>query len=319
MTPGAGQRRAASAKGRDLHRAELDREQAEGTKAAAAIQSCGALLVLTPGWLVAQASANLADHFGVLPGAVIGRPATELFSEAAVHGLRNRLALKRAGEGVTRLTRCRLAGDERAFDVALHYGEEAVIVELQPSSEPAIGSDWVTTVRAMIGGLGQLAPAAGFEEGTRLVRALTGFDRVHVHRRTADGWAMVGAAVRTGEASAADDCAPAPVALDRLTVVADCDSPAVALLGDPPCADVRGALEATLLAAPSPALLAGLRLAGARAMMTVPLIIAGRPWGMISCRHGGARLVEMARQSAAELFAQMWALRIELGELRGTI
>lgn len=284
-----------------------------------AVQSCGAVLVLDSGWLIAQASANLSSHLGVEAQWAIGRPAGELLSEAAIHGLRNRLALKRAAEGVTRLARCLLTGDQRAFDVALHHCEQAVIIELQPSSDLAVGGDLVTTVRALIASLADQTPDAGFADGARMLRALTGFDRVRVHRRSGElGWEQLGEAVRSGLRTAGDGCAVPPVVLERLSLVADRDSPPVALLGQPPFSpsDDGAGLDRIILAPPGPALLDYLHGCGTSALMTFPLVIGGDIWGMIDCHHSGPRMAPMAVQAAAELFAEMWALRIEIGELR---
>lgn len=273
--------------------------------------------MLDANWLVVQASANLADHLGLAAQAVLGRPIGELLSEAAVHGLRNRLALTRPGEGVTRLARCLLTDDQRPFDVALRHSEQAVTIELQASSDPAIGGDLVATVRAMIAGLGEQSPAAGFDVAARLLRALTGFDRVRVCRRTLYGdWQVVGQAARPGPTNASVDPPVAPVALDRLTLVADSDSPPMPLVGDPPFTADDGL--AIILAAPSAALLAYLQSCASRALLTVPLVVGGRLWGLIDCQHAAPRSPPMAVQAATELFAQMWALRIEIAELRAS-
>ena len=58
-----------------------------------AIQPIGFLLALTADWIVARASANLADFVGRTPEEVIGKPLRDLFPAATIHELRNRTAL----------------------------------------------------------------------------------------------------------------------------------------------------------------------------------------------------------------------------------
>src|SRR5690242_7563495 len=152
-----------------------------------AIQPIGFLIVLTVDWLISSVSANIGDFLDTGEGELIGRPASDLFSKSAIHALRNRLALLRGKDAMERVFRMQLQRGGRCFDVALHMSGSRIILEGEPSTEQDYG-DATGTVRGMISRLEQ-APdlAAFFNEGSRQVRALTGFDRVMVYRFSADG------------------------------------------------------------------------------------------------------------------------------------
>ena len=152
-----------------------------------AIQPIGFMLVLSSDWMISRVSANIGEFFDVVAADLIGSPIVDLFAVDAVHSLRNRLALLRGPDALERIFGCALFGGEKRFDVALHMSEGSVVVEAEPTSEHAHG-DATGTVRGMIARLDQ-APdlTAFFNEGSRQVRALTGFDRVMIYRFDPDG------------------------------------------------------------------------------------------------------------------------------------
>ena len=83
------------------------------------IQPAGFLLALSEDWVIAAISANIGDYVDCVPAALIGRSASELLAEDAVHALRNRLALLRDPEGVERLLALTQAGLSREDSYAL--------------------------------------------------------------------------------------------------------------------------------------------------------------------------------------------------------
>src|SRR5262249_28025606 len=67
------------------------------------IQSFGFLVAATKEWIVARVSANIADFIGVTPQDALEKPLSALFSEDAVHAIRNRITLLRGPDAVERL------------------------------------------------------------------------------------------------------------------------------------------------------------------------------------------------------------------------
>jgi GAF domain-containing protein len=55
---------------------------------------------------------------------------------------------------------------------------------------------------------------------------------------------------------------------------------------------------------------------GASSSLAVPLVSAGVPWGVAVCLSRSPRQPTLDRIAAAELFAEMLAMRAELCELR---
>jgi len=145
------------------------------------IQDFGFLIAVGADWLVARTSANLQDFIGIAPTDALGQPLTALFSEKAVHAIRNRVTLLRGADAVERLFGVALTVGGSAFDVAVHFSNGLVVIE----AEPAVTEEMEASamVRAMIARVGQADSFTAFlREGARQVRALTGFDRVKVYR-----------------------------------------------------------------------------------------------------------------------------------------
>jgi light-regulated signal transduction histidine kinase (bacteriophytochrome)/CheY-like chemotaxis protein len=294
-----------------------------------AIQPIGFLVQLSPEWLVIRASANLEKFLGIAPEAALGLPITDLFSGEAVHALRNRLSLLRGDDAVERIFGSPLALDGRRFDVALHMCGNDVIIEGEPSTEHVYG-DATGTVRAMIVRLDQAeGSAAFFNEGARQVRALSGFDRVMVYRFDQDGSGhVVGESTRSGIGSFLDLHYP-PTDIPRqaralykrslLRMITDVDAVPVPII---PELDHKGRpldLSLSVLRSVSPIHIEYLRNMGVRASMSISIILEGELWGLIACHHYSPRCPGFERRSVAELFAQMFAMRIESRERKALV
>ena len=290
-----------------------------------AIQPIGCLFAVSTDWLVSRVSANVEQLFGKAPCDIIGHPMSDLFTGEAIHSLRNRLALLRGPDAVERLFRCDLTGDERAFDVAVHMSGGSIVIEVEPSSERNYG-DATGTVRGMIARLDQAGDLNNFfNEGARQVRALTGFDRVMVYRFDDDGSGhVVAESVRSGLGTflglhypASDIPKQARELYKRslLRVITDIDSDPVPIT---PALDERKQpldLSLSVLRSVSPIHIEYLRNMGVKASMSISIIVDNELWGLIACHHYAPRCPSFERRSVAELFAQMFAMRIE-GRLR---
>src|SRR5690349_18176839 len=83
------------------------------------IQPFGFLLAAGIDWIVMRASANASVFLG--RDDVVGQPLTSLFTEKALHAIRNRITLLRAPDSVERLFNLALTEGGALFDVAVHF------------------------------------------------------------------------------------------------------------------------------------------------------------------------------------------------------
>jgi len=293
-----------------------------------AVQPIGFLLALGDSWKVERVSANLEQFLGKTPEAAIGARLEDIFSTTAVHNLRNRVAMLRGPDAVERIFGARLHDDLGLFDVAVHRSGDAVVIE----AEPAAGEygDATNTVRSMIGRIDLIEEMPRFfTEGARLIRAVTGFDRVMVYRFARDGSGeVVAEACRHDIGSfkglhypASDIPAQARELYKRnlLRVITDIDARPVPLI---PQLDADGRpldLSLSILRSVSPIHIEYLRNMGVGASMSISIIVDGKLWGLFACHHYGPLSPTFERRSVCELFAQMFAMRLESRERKALV
>lgn len=285
-----------------------------------AIQPFGFLIALNADWLVLHASANCRQHIGIPHEQILGKPLREFFIRETVHAIRNRMMLLREADAVERLSSIALREDRPPYDAAVHFSGPSIIIEAEPAT--ANEGEAASMVRSMIARLRKAATAAALlAEGARYLRAMTGFDRVALHRFDGIGNGAVAAeAVRPGIGSMlgfsypASDISSGAHELDRrnaLRIIADIDVAPVPIVADRaiPVASLDPSL--CILRAASPAERGHLRSVGAAASLSAPVVIDGIFWGLFVCHHGRARLPSFAQRSAVELFVQIFSLMLE--------
>jgi light-regulated signal transduction histidine kinase (bacteriophytochrome)/CheY-like chemotaxis protein len=291
-----------------------------------AIQPFGFLLAFSSDWLVRRASANVDAHFGMSAEAILGTPISDHFEDEAIHALRNRLTLLRGDDALERLFEVKaLRRQRRPYDLALHIVGDTIIVEGESCTADS-ASDTASTIRAMMARLDEKEALPDFfREGARQVRALTGFDRVMVYRFERDGSGVVVAeAARSGIGSFLDLRYPAtdiPAQARTLylrtpfRIIADVDAEPAMIY---PQRDETGApidLSLSVLRSVSPIHIEYLRNMGVAASMSISIIVGGKLWGLFACHHyAGPRRPGFERRSIAELFGQMFALKLESRE-----
>jgi light-regulated signal transduction histidine kinase (bacteriophytochrome)/CheY-like chemotaxis protein len=289
-----------------------------------AIQPIGFLLVLTADWIISNASANADQFLTIDERGLIGRPASELLTRDAIHALRNRLALLRGPNALERVFRMQLQNGGKPFDIALHLSGSRVILEAEPSTEHDYG-DATGTVRGMVSRLEQADDmTAFFNEGARQVRALMGFDRVMVYRFSPSGSGEVVAESAKGGIGSFLGLHYPPTDIPKqarelylrslLRVITDIDAEPVPIT---PQTDEYGKpvdLSLSVLRSVSRIHIEYLRNMGVRASMSISIVVEGQLWGLIACHHYSPRCPSFERRSVAELFAQMFAMRIEARE-----
>ena len=292
-----------------------------------AIQPCGFLLGLSDDWIVQHASANCAAFLGVGPDDAdrSARPAT---ISASRRSTTCAIALPCCAIPM-RSSACSAAplhDDERLFDLSIHRSGSTVVLEGQPSTGKRYG-DVTATVTGMVARLdGARDLAALLTAGARQIRALTGFDRVSIIRFGDEGAGTVVAectraslGTATGSSFAADPAARARYRRRRLHVIDDVGAAPVAVLGDPALAAAPLDLSLAMLRAPSERTGGDAPRGEVGATMTLSLVTDGQLWGLIDCQHHFARSPGFERRSMADLFAQMFAMRIEILELKAAL
>lgn len=271
------------------------------SSARAAVQPCGFLVVLGQDWRVEHVSDNIGDHFADCGARMAGQPLAEFFGAAAVHSLRNQLALMRDPQGSARLFSLFLAGVPKPFDVALHFHAGRIVLEALPAARVEAG-DPAGTVRQLAQRLDGCDSVTDLlQRGAHGLRALTGYDSITLFRFDASGRGARIADDARGEPIPAPLC-PLPV----VRVLADAKR-GIALLDPPAPAKI---VERALLRPWTGS-------NAAEACLTLPLVSSGMPWGVALCLNRTARQPTLERIAAAELFADLLAMRAEICALRG--
>ncbi|GAA4817218.1 HWE histidine kinase domain-containing protein [Sphingosinicella ginsenosidimutans] len=289
-----------------------------------AIQPIGFLIALSSDWMIARVSANAGAFLGTGDSeALLGRPLAGLLPAGTIHALRNRVAMLRGPDAVERLFGCPIRQGGEPFDIAVHVSGGQIVIEAEPGSTDT--GDATGTVRSMIARLDQTGSIPDFlHEGARQVRALTGYDRVMVYRFAADGSGEVAAeSCRRGIGSflglhypATDIPVQARALYKRnlLRIITDVNAEPVGIV---PALDENGApldLSLSVLRAVSPIHIEYLKNMGVQASMSISIVVEGRLWGLFACHHYSPRVIPFERRSVAELFAQMFAMRLESRE-----
>ncbi|MFT4096977.1 MAG: HWE histidine kinase domain-containing protein [Rhodoblastus sp.] len=292
-----------------------------------AIQPFGFLIAVGADWIVSRVSSNIAGLFGKAPDAVLGAPLVGLFGSEALHRLRNMAAMLRGAESVERAFAIPLTDDVRLYDVALHFSDRWLVIEVEPSHPAA--SDAASLVRRIMTRVRQVESLQQFlQEGARQIRAVSGFDRVMVYRFDASGSGEVVAEARSSEVDsflglhypASDIPAQARALYLRNTfrLIADIDARPVPIV---PQFDAQGApldLSLSILRAVSPIHIEYLKNMGVCASMSISIVVEGRLWGLFACHHYQPRLPGFLDRTVAELFGSMFSMMLEARERAAT-
>jgi light-regulated signal transduction histidine kinase (bacteriophytochrome)/CheY-like chemotaxis protein len=291
------------------------------------IQPIGFLIAVTTDWVIARVSENVIDFLGRNSGEMIGKSLAEFVPAKALHNLRNRVMLIRGPDSIERIFACELRADT-PFDVALHVSGPYIVIEAEPGHEAP--SDTSGTVRSMVNRLDHHRDISGFlREGARQVRALLGYDRVMVYKFDPDGSGeVVAESCKTGIGTfkglhypASDIPQQARVLYKRnlLRVITDVDAVPVPIF---PQVDESGNpldLSLSMLRFVSPIHIEYLRNMGVGASLSISIIVDGELWGLFACHHYKPFRPAFQMRTVSELFAQMFAMRLESRERREVV
>jgi light-regulated signal transduction histidine kinase (bacteriophytochrome) len=285
-----------------------------------AIQPIGFLLAVSREWLVRRVSANIDTLFGVEPEAVLGEPVHAFIDGECLHNIRNRTGMLTGDDSVARIFNSRLRPGLGLFDLAIHMSGDLIVIEIEPAQGEH--GDATNTVRSMIARLDRTYGFEAFaQEGARLVRGLSRFDRVMVYRFDDDGSGEVVAESCTSGIGtfkglhypASDIPKQARILYKRnlLRVIADINAEPVPII---PEFDNHGRpldLSLSILRSVSPIHIEYLRNMGVGASMSISIIVDGELWGLFACHHYGPKHPDFELRSTCELFAQMFSMRLE--------
>ena len=271
------------------------------------IQSCGYLLELSLDWIVERASENVHRLLGESHVTLIDEPLGRFVHAQALHDLRNLFSRLSATTGVARAYRIRLTGQPTLYDIAFQQREERVLIEAVPSPAEGLG-EALGAVGGLAHGLASESGAKLLDAGARRMRALTAFDRVTLLVGESKATSSrTGVPFRAGANATLSDGFPA--------LVADSAAPAIPLF---PRDDEDSALAIAVLRAASAEQTAELLERGFASTMRVPVMLDGEALGEFRLAHTKALRPSFEVHAAAELFAQLFAMRLEMDRLRGS-
>ena len=286
------------------------------------IQSFGALVALNSDWLIAHVSDNCATFLGWDKQPRPGDALTDYVSPDAIAVMRRKLEMMVTPGSVERVFGMTVADHGPRFDLALHVSGRTVVCEFE-HHEAGDYEHHVALLRPMMARLEQLRdPGALCDAAARQVKALLGFDRVMVYRFEPDDSGEVFAEAREPELEGffglhypASDIPPQARALylrNILRLIADVDDPTVVIQPTLSPAGVPLDLSLSTLRSVSPIHIEYLRNMGVTASLSISIIVRGKLWGLFACHHySGPHVLPYSLRSAAELFAQLFALQLD--------
>jgi light-regulated signal transduction histidine kinase (bacteriophytochrome)/CheY-like chemotaxis protein len=293
-----------------------------------AIQPAGFLVVVSTDWVISRVSKNIRDLLGSDPVDLIGSQLADYVPAAFLHDLRNRISYLSAPDMVERLFGCQIATSGQPYDVAVHFSGGQIVVEAEAGAVSA--GDATSAVRAMMARLDQTKDLKAFHrEGARQVRALLGYDRVMVYKFAPSGAGeVVAESCKTGIGSflglhypASDIPRQARELYKRnlVRVIRNVSAVPVPIIPEVDASGKRLDLSLSILRSVSPIHLEYLKNMGVAASLSISIVVDDELWGLFACHNYSPRSPTFERRSVCELFAQMFAMRLESRERRQVV
>lgn len=266
---------------------------------AVGVQFGAFLLELSLDWIVLRASENVHRLLGESHVTLIDQPLSRFVHSQALHDLRNLFSRLSGTTGIARAYAVRLTDEQELVDIAFQLSDGRVLLEAVAST----GSfgECFGTVGGLIAGLSDSRGQGLLDSGARRMRALTGHDRV-----------TVGYGERRAESSRGAFVAPADMARALPVLVADAEAGGTPVF--PPRNDDTSVADALMRSCDARAT-EQLSAAGVRSALRVPFVANG-VGGEFRCESRKPRQPSFELHAAAELFAQLFALRLEIDRLK---
>ena len=304
--------------------AALKRCESEPIHLAGGIQPYGVLLGLDEDDTIQLVSTNAGEFFGVSVEALLETPLADLIGVDQAAQIR---ALPLGGEqrpSILSVLDVTLDGKLRRIAAQAHRSDGLLILELELAMEEGDGfyGHLFTSIRDA---LWRFDCALDVREYARFIatqmQQLTGFDRVMVYQfdNHWDGEVIAEAGTGAlptllGNHFPASDIPPQARALytkNLIRVLADTE--AVPALLIPAVNPVNGRpldMSYSVLRAMSPIHITYMRNMGARASITISLVVGGRLWGMIACHHSSSRMVPFQLRELCEFVGKTVSMQI---------
>jgi light-regulated signal transduction histidine kinase (bacteriophytochrome) len=278
---------------------EIEKPEPAAVDASVRIQSASYLLELSLDWIVLRASENIHHLLGESHVTLIDEPLGRFVHAQALHDLRNLFSRLSGTTGIARAYGVRLTDEPDLVDVAFHLSNGRVLFEAVASEGPF--GECFGTVGGLAAGLAQNHGQGLLDNGARRMRALTGYDRVTLV------WGEQRAESSRGAfAAAADLNDPLPI------ILADIDAESVAVF---PRSNHDRAAGETLMHACDPATAQKLGEQAVRSLLRIPFVAEGVA-GEFRCDSRTPHRPSLELHAAAELFAELFAMRLEIDRLK---
>jgi light-regulated signal transduction histidine kinase (bacteriophytochrome) len=265
------------------------------TPEAIGIQPGGYLLELSPDWIVRRASENIHHLLGESHVTLIDEPLGRFVHGQALHDLRNLFSRLSGTTGIGRAYAIRLTDDPKLVDVAFQLAEGRVLLEAVATA--GTFGEHFGTVGGLIAGLSSAHGQALLDGGARRMRALTGYDRV-----------VLSFGDQRSESSRGLFPGPADDMTGLPPIIADTEALPVTLF---PRQTKSVAAGHALMASCNEGVRSALGRSGVRACLCLPFNSGGAD-GEFRCESRVPRQPSFELHAAAELFAQMFGLRLEV-------
>jgi len=264
------------------------------------IQPGGYLLELSLDWIVLRASENVHHLLGQSHVTLIDEPIGEFVHSQALHDLRNLFSRLSGTTGIGRAYGVRLTDEPDLVDIAFQLSDGRVLLEIVPAA--GCFGEAFGTVGGLISGLADNRSQSLLDAGARRMRALTGYDRVTL---------LCGD--KRAESCRGPFAGPVDMTADLPMLISDIDAASVPVF---PRNGEESSVQDALLRGAADLVLEGLRGAGTRSVMRVPFSSDG--WtGEFRCDSRTPREPSLELHAAAELFAQLFAMRLEIDSQKG--
>ena len=283
----------------DVRETEASSAQKPRTEQVVGVQPDGYLLELSLDWIVLRASENIHHLLGESHVTLIDEPLGKFVKSQALHDLRNLFSRLSGTTGIGRAYGVRLTDEHEFVDIAFQLSAGRVLLEAVQTAD-AFG-ECFGTVGGLISGLSNTSGDALLDGGARRMRALTGYDRV-----------TLACGSRRAESSRGAFTAPAELTARVPALLADTEARAVGLFPRDP---EETSVPHASMCSPDEEALEQLRREGVRAVLRVPFSVDDVS-GEFRCDSRTRRQPHFELHAAAELFAQLFAMRLEIDRFR---
>jgi light-regulated signal transduction histidine kinase (bacteriophytochrome) len=263
------------------------------------MQSGTYLLELSLDWIVLRASENIYPLLGQSHVTLIDEPLGKFVHSQALHDLRNLFSRLSGTTGIGRAYAIRLTDNPDLVDVAFQLSKGKVILEIVPSA--GVFGELYGSVGGLISGLGQSQGRGLLDNAARRMRALTGYDRV-----------TLVCGEQRAESSRGAFTAPTNMSLDLPAIIADTNGKSVPVF---PRNEQETSAASALMWSADAGILRSLAGSGVASTMRVPFSVDDLR-GEFRCESRTPRTPNFELHAAAELFAQLFAMRLEIDHLK---